>query len=341
MSTSGPTPPAISVLVPVRDEERGIRQSVDAMRAQEVDDEFELLFIDGRSVDTTRAILEELSEGDPRIRILDNPAGGIPQALNVGLRAARGKYVARMDAHTLYPTRYLAHGVERLRVGDVDWVAGPALARGRSGGSRRVALALGSRLGVGGASFRRVQTREIETDAGFTGLWERRTLLAHGGWDESWAVNEDGELAARIRSGGGRIVCLPEMAAAYEPRATVGQLVRQYGRYGRYRAKTSRRHPESMRRSHLIPPAALATCLGAFLPGRLGIPCRIGAGLYAAALLVAGASAVRRAQPPTDAVRVPVLLAAMHLSWAAGFVVGSARFGPPLAAIANLVRGVR
>ena len=60
--------------------------------------------------------------------------------------------------------------------------------------------------------------REFEVDTGFTGVWARETLRRHGGWDEGWPVDQDFELAARIRAEGGRIVCVPEMAADYIPR---------------------------------------------------------------------------------------------------------------------------
>src|SRR6059058_4726026 len=133
-----------SVLVPVLNEEAHIREAVDAMRAQEFEGTIEFLFMDGGSTDGTRAILEELAAEDPRIRVLDNPGRTTPHALNVGLAAARGDYVARMDAHTYYPDNYLARGVERLRRGDVAWVAGPAIPRGEGRWSRRVALALNS-----------------------------------------------------------------------------------------------------------------------------------------------------------------------------------------------------
>src|SRR5881392_1546197 len=95
-----------SVLVPVLNEEEHIREAVAAMRAQEFDGTIEFLFMDGGSSDRTRAILEELSEDDARIKVLDNPHRTTAHALNVGLAAARGTYVARMDAHAFYPPTY-------------------------------------------------------------------------------------------------------------------------------------------------------------------------------------------------------------------------------------------
>jgi succinoglycan biosynthesis protein ExoA len=84
----------------VRNEEEYIRNAARAMQAQDFDGSLEFLFIDGRSEDQTVAILEQLAADDPRVRILDNPARITPVALNIGLRAARGEVIARMDAHT-------------------------------------------------------------------------------------------------------------------------------------------------------------------------------------------------------------------------------------------------
>ncbi len=67
------------------------------------DGRVEFIFIDGRSEDATVDILRELAATDPRVRILENPRRSTPVALNIGLRAARGEFVARMDAHTHYP----------------------------------------------------------------------------------------------------------------------------------------------------------------------------------------------------------------------------------------------
>jgi succinoglycan biosynthesis protein ExoA len=334
---SGPTVD-VTVIVPVRNEAADIHDAVAAMRAQEFPGRLEFLLIEGRSEDGTREILSELARQDDRIRILDNPERGIPQALNIGLREARGRFVARMDAHALYPTDYLAIGVARLERGGADYVTGLQLPHGVDAGSRRIALALESPLGVGGAGFRRRVTQETETDTGFTGLWRRETLEQLGGWREDWAVNEDGELSARLLKAGGRIVCVPEMAARYVPRRTLRALVRQYWRYGQYRAKTSRRHPESMRRSHLLPPAVTLVLAGALLPVRAAAPLRLAAALYAIVLAGEATRVSIRSSTPGDAVSLPAVLAAMHLAWGSGFLVGSVRFGVPLDAIRSTLR---
>src|SRR3954468_11889346 len=328
----------VSVLVPVLNEASGIRAAVDAMRAQRFSGQFELLLVDGGSDDGTRELLEEMAAGDPRLRVLDNPERFTPQALNVGLRAARGRYIARMDAHTFYPPDYLEVALRRLERGDYDWVAGPALPQGVDPGTRRTELALQSRLGVGGALFRSLTTGEAETDTGFTGLMQRETLERLGGWDEGWPVNQDSEIAARLRKSGGRIVCVAGMAAGYVPRGTLRGLARQYWRYGQYRVKTSVRHPESMRRSHLVPPALGGPLAGAALPGRLGTACRAGAALYAAAVSAESVRLGVAHRRPGDAIRLPAVFATMHVAWGVGFIAGSGRFGPPLRGVLRAIR---
>jgi succinoglycan biosynthesis protein ExoA len=315
------------------------------MLSQRFEGTVEFIFIDGASDDRTLEILRELQREDPRIRILENPRRSTPVGLNIGLEAARGRFIARMDAHTLYPDDYLARGVERLGRGDVAHVSGPQLPRGNGRWSRRVAMALTTPLGRGGARFRKESEGEIEVDSGFTGIWPREVLDAHGGWDEAWHNDQDSELAARIREAGGRIVCLPEMAAEYIPRDSLSGLARQYWRYGYYRAKTSKAHPTSMRHSHVLAPTLALSLSMAMMP--LGIVRWLARGVIALWCAVVVAMTVNEswrdtsaelAASPADFAAMPAVFGAMHLAWGFGFLIGCIRFGPPMRALANLVR---
>ncbi|HYI38489.1 MAG TPA: glycosyltransferase family 2 protein [Thermoleophilaceae bacterium] len=327
----------VSVLTPVLNEAEHIETAARTMLAQEFPGEVEFLFIDGRSEDDTVARLERLREEDPRIRILENPARRTPNGLNVGLAAARGRYVARMDAHTLYPADYLARGVRRLEQGDVSHVSGPQVPEGQGGWSEVAATALGSPLGVGGASFRTADGGEREVDSGFTGVWDRETLHRHGGWDEGWPINQDGELAARIRAEGGRVVCVSDMAAAYVPRNSPKTLARQYWRYGQYRVKTSGRHPTSLRRSHILAPGLALALVASVVPGRL-LPQRAARLGVAAYVLVVLTTSLKLARGRPDvAARLAVVFGAMHLPWGFGFLTGCARFGAPVEALSQVL----
>lgn len=324
----------VSVITPVRDEAAVLRETAATILGQDWPS-VEILFVDGGSRDGSRELLDDLASRDERVRVLENPAGDLGSALAIGLAAARGEFVAKLDAHTFFPPGYLRIGVERLRRGDVEWVSGPPVPVGVDPTSRRVALALGTWLGVGGSSKWAAED-EIELDTGvFSGVWRRDVLLGFGGWDPDWPVNEDAELASRFLAAGERIVCVPAMGARYVPRGSLRGLFRQYWRYGFYRAKTAGRHPDSLRRSQMLSPA-LVTAFTVFALG--GRPGRRLAGpalaAYTATLALTGATTARG----RDAALLPPVYAAMHLGWGSGFIAGCARFGIPTRALATLLR---
>jgi GT2 family glycosyltransferase len=331
-----------SVLVPMLNEERHIAESIAAMRRQRFSGRLEFLLVDGGSTDRTREIIAELADVDNRIRLLENPTGMTPSGLNIGLRHARGRWVARMDAHTEYPEDYLALGVQRLRQGGTRWVSGPQVPHGDGRISRSVALALRTPLGRGASRKWAVDGdgggQEYELDSGvFCGVWARSTLLETGGWDEQFVRNQDSEMAGRFLADGERLICVPAMAAGYTPRNSFRGLWRQYVEYGEFRARTAARHPHTLRRSHLLPPAVVLIVL-ASVAARTPLRqlSRGGIALYLAVLLGAGVRAAPDAEPPLDAALVPAVLAVMHLAHGSGFWVGAVRYEPPLSALARV-----
>ena len=242
-----------------------------------------------------------------------------------------------MDAHTHYRPDYIARGVERLRAGGVDSVSGPAIAEGDGRWSRRVALALSTRLwGSGGADWRRRTNAEFEVDSGFAGLWLRETLERHGGWDEEWLNDQDSGSLRGSAGRGGTIVCVPAMAAAYLPRDSLPALARQYHRYGFYRVKTSLRHPESLRRSHMLAPGLVLTAAAALAgPRPVRAAARAGLAAYGAAVALETVRAARRGEPLADAASLPAVFATMHFAWGAGFLRGCAVLGIPWRALSG------
>ena len=155
--------------------------------------------------------------------------------------------------------RDLSHQIEATAA---CWATAAPIGQGPV--SRAVALALNGSIDRGASrKWGRGGERddsEFELDTGiFAGVWERGTLLDHGGWDERWPRNSDSGMAARFLARGERLICLPAMGGEYVPRDSLRGLWRQYLDYGEFRARTSRRHPQSMRASHLLAPAALLT----------------------------------------------------------------------------------
>lgn len=88
--------PQISVIIPIYNVERYLRQCIDSILAQTFTD-FELLLIDDGSPDGCPAICDEYAEKDARIRVFHKPNGGVTSARNKGLDNARGNWIIYID----------------------------------------------------------------------------------------------------------------------------------------------------------------------------------------------------------------------------------------------------
>src|SRR5712691_7880065 len=89
--------PSVSVLLPVWNGEAFLEQAMESILRQTLSS-FELIVIDDGSTDRTAAIAEKFASGDSRVRVLGRLHEGFSGTLNAGIAAARGEYVARMDA---------------------------------------------------------------------------------------------------------------------------------------------------------------------------------------------------------------------------------------------------
>src|SRR5204863_7861367 len=117
----GPVTPAISVILPCRNEERFIGPCLDSfLDTQWPKDRLELLVVDGQSNDRTGDIVRHYTKKYPWIRLIENPKRIVPTALNLGIKAATGDIVVRMDAHVVYPPEYLTKLVTALETSGAD-----------------------------------------------------------------------------------------------------------------------------------------------------------------------------------------------------------------------------
>ena len=86
-----PESPFVSVLIPARNAERHIEASIDALLGGDwPGEQLEILVSEGLSADGTRRLLDGIAEREPRLGIIDNPAGSTPAALNAAFGAAKG-----------------------------------------------------------------------------------------------------------------------------------------------------------------------------------------------------------------------------------------------------------
>lgn len=338
------TPPFVTVIMPVRNESAYIERALEAVLGQDYPiDLLQILIVDGHSDDDTRQRAQRLAAARNReITIVDNPGRIAPCALNAGLRAATGDLIVRVDGHCEIGPTYVAHGVAHLENpdhADVAGVGGVLDTVGETEAARAIAVAMSSRLGVGGSAFRTSEpdapVQSVDTVA--FPAYRRSTLEQAGPFDEELVRNQDDEYNYRLRKAGHRILLVPDMPVRYFSRATLGSLFRQYRQYGFWKVRVLQKHPRQMSWRQFAPPvlvtglASSAAILCAMALGALPEPSILWTGLGIVLPLVYGGflaiGAVRSGL--ARSVRIPTLAAAlalMHLGYGIGFLAGLVRF---------------
>jgi cellulose synthase/poly-beta-1,6-N-acetylglucosamine synthase-like glycosyltransferase len=291
----------------------------------------EVLVIDGMSSDRTGDIVAAYAAQDPRIRLLSNPRRRTPFSMNIGVAAARGSIVVRIDGHSVVPGDHVWRCVQALLESGAEHIGGRMHVRGRGHVASTIALALSSPIGVGNARFRYTQ-REQDTDTVPFGAYYRETLLRLGGFDERFLIGQDSELDFRIILSGGRVHIDPCISTVYYCRDSLSRLAQQFFRYGRGKALILHKH-HRLPSYRALMPAILVSCISVLALGSLishAARRTLAAVLtwYAfACTLAAFIVAVRRGLRYLPL--LPVTFMVLHLSHGLGFLSGLPRLLTP------------
>lgn len=319
--------PLVTIVVPVLNEALHIRDCVLSIATQTYPpDRLEVLFIDGGSTDGTAGILELQASALLRSpwRVLTNPRGDRSTSLNLGLAAAQGDVLVRIDARSRPAPNYVAGCVQLLeRRREVGVVGGAQVAIPRSDAARDrgIARALQNRWTTGLSRYRLGRTSG-PSDTVWLGAFRTPQLRALGGWNVEVGINEDYELNERYRKTGAVVWFEADLRTGYVPRSGLSTLGDQYVAYGRTKGERWRAGAE-WRPRHMvlvgIPPTALLLIVLA--ARRLGLP-RV-ASLVAVALV--GVEATGGAEvhggPAARAVAIAATLT-MGGSWWIGVMQG-------------------
>jgi succinoglycan biosynthesis protein ExoA len=308
----------VTVIVPARNEKDSVVACLESILAQRYRN-LEVVVVDGGSLDRTSDEVRRVRQRDPRIRLLPIQDGGIPHSLNEGLRAARGRWIVRVDAHATVPRHYVDTLVGHLRTGRWGGVGGRKEAVGDDAVGRAIAAALGSRFGVGNSVYH-YGVRSVLVDHVPFGAYPTALLRQIGGWDEALESNEDFELDYRIRRSGYELLFDPAVSIAWRSRSDIPALFRQYRRYGRGKADVVRLHPASMQPRHAAAPALVALlAVAGPLSVRHPLVTAALVAPYVVGVLGATATVFRRDRDTAAAPFVPAAFLAMHIGWGIGF----------------------
>lgn len=320
---------SVSIVLPVRNEAAAIEACLKSLVEQTLDrDSFEVIVVDGMSTDETPSLVAGWHERDERIRLISNPGRITPIGLNLGIRAARGSVIARMDGHSRADPRYLETGLDALRNTGAWSVGGQMRRIGGDDATRAIAAVTMSPFGVGDATHNYAE-RPMWAETVFLGMWPRWVFERVGLFDEELVRNQDDEFSYRIRQAGGRIWFDPRIVTSYSPRGSLGGLFSQYRQYAMWKVRVLQMHPGALRWRHWVPMLLVAYVLGSAVIGIWWPPAWVGTAVGLATYFAAVAEASRRLQRSGVSMRSLIAtFVTLHAAYGLGFWQGLLRFAP-------------
>jgi glycosyltransferase involved in cell wall biosynthesis len=220
----------VSVVLPVRDDARGLNNQLGCLAAQQYDGAWEIVVADNGSTDDSRSVAVEAARRFPRLTVVDaSSRRGVCHARNEAAAAATGDLLVFCDSDDEVGSNWLSALVHAAS--DADIVCG-ALDRDtlNQGAERtwRDTYASPDELPVA-LDFRPYAV------SGNCAIW-RDVLDSLGGWNESYVSCTDVELSWRALRAGKRVGFAADAVVRYRFRRTFARLARQYFRIGQAEA---------------------------------------------------------------------------------------------------------
>lgn len=318
-------PQRVSIITPCRNEAGYIEQFV-AMALGQIRDGFdlELIIAEGDSDDGTRAILSNLRQDFPQLKVVDNPKRIVSTGLNLAIELARGEAIVRMDVHTRYEADYVSECVKALTITGAGCVGGPWRAEGLSTKQSAIADAFQSPIGSGGASSRRLNY-DGPCDTVYLGCWWKEDLVRIGGFDETLVRNQDDELCLRLALAGHSIWQSSSIRSCYMPRSSAKAAYRQFFQYGYWKVAVAKKHGTHAALRHVVPFLFVSTLailwLAALFNAYVAVAATVCTLAYIFAITLGAWSAASSKRVHHVALTATALMA-MHFGYGVGYGLG-------------------
>jgi glycosyltransferase involved in cell wall biosynthesis len=217
--------PVVTIIIPCLNEEKFIGQCLESIASQDYPkDRLEVLVVDGNSKDRTKEILVQLSNKFPYLKILDNPDKFTPISMNIGIKAAKGEIIVRMDAHAKYKEDYIARciaGLDKYGAANIGGRLITLPARDTLM-AKAICLSISNIAGSAGAVYKTAFVKGVrKVDTVFCGCYKKDIFEKIGYFNERLRRTQDLEFNIRLAKSGGKIIYDPSIIARYYPKPTL------------------------------------------------------------------------------------------------------------------------
>ena len=252
----------ITIILPIRNEAKYIKQTLESILYQkDIEQEIEILIVDGMSTDGTRDIIIKYQKDHPNIHLIDNPEKIVSTGFNRALNESKGAIIIRVDGHCEIAPDYIQKCLECLKKINADCVGGSTehVASGLVGKSIKIAQS--SFFGVGGVSFRKKVEKGQYVDTLAFGAYKREVFDQLGGYDEELVRNQDDEYNFRMIQNDMKIWLDPSIKSTYTQRNSFRGLFKQYFQYGFYKIRVMQKRRGIASWRHVVPGLFVLTLL--------------------------------------------------------------------------------
>ncbi len=205
------------------------------------------------STDGTRTIVKQFAIKHKNVRLIDNLNRKTPFAFNIGMKEAKGEYIAILGAHSEYDDNYLQACYDDLIAHNATGVSGRVITKAAFNNlqARICEWVMLSSFGVSGNSFRMM--KEGDTHSVNFPVFKKQALIDLSGYNETMDRNQDNDMNQRLIDAGHKLYCTWKTKCYYRPPANLDKLMKYAYKGGFWNAKSFYVHRRSMRLHHFIP----------------------------------------------------------------------------------------
>ena len=247
----------VSVVVGLLNEEKFLPRLIEDFKKQTYNhNEIELIFIDGISKDNSWEILEDFKNSNHDfydVVLLKNPKVILSAGMNVGIKAARGECILKVDCHSHITDNFIENNVKIIEEGeDVCGGPRPNIIENADNFSKTLLLVEENMFGSGIADYRKKTTKKYVSSV-FQGMYKKSIFDKIGLLDEKVGRVEDNELHYRIRKNGYKIRYSNDILSYQYTRPTLKRMLKQKYSNGYWIGKVSHIYPKAFSIFHFVP----------------------------------------------------------------------------------------